>query len=177
MLRLCTALVLLLGAGSGRGIEFAPWARHVRPHRAWTSLDFRNPHTGMFLAARAGTEDPKAQATLTLTAMPMQGCRPDIVLVLKTAEPAQRDSETLGEIRARWDESGRQSFRGFIVRQGGDPFVFVRILDGLSPDTLREHGTLRVALPDGGAAAFSVEGFESAWSTALETCRSFLGPD
>lgn len=175
-LRLCTVLGLFLGAGSGRGIDFTAWARHLRQHQAWTSLDFRDPNTGMFLAARAGTEDPKAQATLTFTAMPAQACRPDAVLVLKAAAPARRDSETLGEIRVHWDGLGRQSFRGLIVRQGGDPFVFARILDGFSPDILREHRTLRVALPDGGSAAFSLEGFESAWSMALETCRAFLGP-
>lgn len=173
-LRLLAVLALLLRMEIGRGVDFTPWARHLEHHRAWTSLDFRNPRTGMFFAARAGTEDVQSQATLTLTAMPAGQCQPDLVIVLNTGEPAPRNSEEPGMISVRWDNARLQHIRVLMVRQGGDSFVFARILGELSLDLLRRHKLMQVTLPGRESATFSLEGFDAAWSRALAICRSFL---
>jgi hypothetical protein len=176
MRRLLAALMLFLGAERGDGVDLTPWARHMRHHRDWTSVDFRDPVSGLFLAARAGTEDEQRNATLTLTAAPAQGCVADFVIVLKTDTPASRDSDEFARIAVRIDALATQSLEARIVRQGGDSFIFVQILDEFRLDTLKDRKTMTVVMPDAQVANFSLEGFDSAWSTAQATCRSFAAP-
>jgi hypothetical protein len=174
--QLFTALILFLSAGLSCGIDFTPWARHMHQHQDWTSLDFRDPFTGLFLAARAGTEDKRSNATLTLTAMPARGCAADFVVVVKDDAPAVRDSEEFTGIAARIDDLKPQRLGARIVRQEGDPFIFVQILDEVRPDTLKDRQTMAVVLPNARVAIFSLRGFGPAWSIARATCQSFLTP-
>jgi hypothetical protein len=176
MPRLFAALVLFLCAESGAGVDLSLWARHMRQHRDWTSVDFRDPVSGLFLAARAGTEDARSNATLTLTAAPAQGCAADFVIVFKTDAPASRDSEDFARITARIDALAPRRLGARIERQGGDPFIFVQILNEVRPDMLKDHRTMAVAIPGAQAATFSLEGFDSAWNTAQATCRAFAAP-
>jgi hypothetical protein len=173
---LLAALVLAIGAGSSEGADLSLWARHQTQHRDWVSVDFRDPLNGLFLAARAGTEDQRNDATLTFTAIPAQRCEAEVVIVLKTSEAALKSGEYDATIAIGIDALAPWSLEARIVRQRNDPFMFVQPLEAVRSDLLRGRAAMTVTLPDGRYAAFSLAGFDSAWDAAVATCLSFLAP-
>jgi hypothetical protein len=171
-----SAAWLCLATGPVHGIDLSAWARHHRQYRDWTVVDFRDPLTGLFLAARAGTEDPGTHATLTITAGPADGCAPEAVVVIGEGGPAASNSEEIRFISAILDDQAPQRFRVLLVRQKGDQFLFMQVLEGLDPGRLQGHRKLGLALPGGAIARFSLAGFASAWKEAEGSCRAFLPP-
>lgn len=167
---------LLLNGGNGEAVDLGSWARHTRQHGEWTSLDFRHPVTGQFIAARAGTEDPQTHTTLTLTAAPVQNCGAELVIVHQAGAPASRGTDEPTQVGFRLNGLSPSQFRARLVIPVGDSFVFAQLLDEPPLDALRNHGSLTVDLPAIGPASFSLDGFESAWNTAQETCQMFLAP-
>ncbi|MGZ8219036.1 hypothetical protein [Methylomagnum sp.] len=167
---------LALNMGSAEAVDLGPWARHVLRHGEWTSLDFRHPATGLFLAARAGTEDPRTATTLTLTAAPTQGCAAEAVIVHKAGAPASRGRDEATTASLQLDGLPPRQLRARLVMPRGDVFVFAQLLDEPPLDALKNHGTLTVSLSEVGRASFSLDGFESAWTTAWEACQAFLAP-
>ncbi len=176
MRRLLALLVVLVAAPSTDGTDLSPWGRHERHHGDWITVEFRDPLSGLFLAARAGTEDPPNKATLTFTMAPARDCVADLAIIVKTDAPASEDSENSAAIAARIDDSEPRRYEALIVRQRNDPFMFVQLLDEPRPDRLTRHKTLTVALPDGRWIGFSLKGFDSAWQAIDKLCRSFMAP-
>lgn len=173
MPRRLAALLLLLWAGTDPvAIDLGRWARHLKHHGDWTSLDFRHPETGLFLAARAGTEDPQAGATLTLTMAPAVDCVVDTVLVFKDRVPARVDAEEAIQVALAADGAPPRVARARLVRVAGDVFFFVQLAGGLP--VAGNRARLTVTLPDGRQAQFSLRGFEEARQAAFATCQSFL---
>ena len=62
------------------------------------------------------------------------------------------------------------------MKERGDPFLFVEVLDQLSPDDLKNRESLTITLPGKANVRFSLRGFEPAWNQALRSCRSFVAP-
>jgi hypothetical protein len=174
LLRLFTLAILALSASNGHAIDLGAWARHLQQHEDWTSLDFRNPVSGLFLVARAGTEDKRTGTTLTLTAAPAQGCEAETVIVRKTDAPVSKDTDKLVRVSFQVNGLAPQSLRARLTAQRGDFFIFVQLLEGIPFDVLKNHQMMVVNLPNARRAVFSLAGFESAWSTAQEVCKSFL---
>ncbi len=174
--RLFALCILALSAAPTYGIDFGHWARHQREHRDWTSLDFRNPATGLFLAARAGTEDRRTHTTLTLTMAPAQGCEVDAVLVKKMDTPVSTATDTTVHVTIQMDGLAPQRLPARLITEPGDLFIFVQILNGLSFGKLKDHQVLSVTLPKGDSASFSLAGFENAWAVTEKVCKSFLLP-
>lgn len=168
--------LLALNIGMAGAVDLGPWARHMLRHGEWTSLDFRHPVTGLFVAARAGIEDPRAAATLTLTAAPGQGCAAETVIVHKAGAPASREVDELRTVALQLDGPPSRRFRARLVQPRGDVFIFAQLLDELPLDELKNHGRLTADVPRAGRASFSLDGFASAWTTAQETCQAFLKP-
>ena len=152
------------------------WARHQQAHRDWTSLDFRSPTTGLFVAARAGTEDQSTRTTLTLTMAPVQGCAADAVLVRETDAPVSTARDDLIHVTIQVDDSPLQRLPARLLMEPGDFFIFVQFLSGLPFDRLKNHQVLAVSLPNGQSARFSLAGFDDAWTAAEAVCKSFLVP-
>ncbi len=168
--------ILALSAVPAYGIDFGHWARHQQEHRDWTSLDFRDPDTGLFLAARAGTEDKHTHTTLTLTMAPTHGCTVDAVLVRKTDAPISVASDRFVDVTFQVDDLAPQRLSARLVTEPGDLFIFVQLLDRFPFNELKNHQVLAVILPNGHNARFSLAGFEDAWADAEEVCKSFLAP-
>lgn len=172
--RLFALALLVLNASNTHAVDLGPWARHLQQHEDWTSLDFRNPINGLFVVARAGTEDKRTDTTLTLTAAPAQDCKAETVIVEKTDAPVSRDTDKLVRVSFQVDGLAPERIPARLVAERGDFFVFVQLIDGIPFDLLKNHRAIAVKLPSGRRAVFSLAGFESAWSTAQEVCRSFL---
>jgi len=172
--RWAAALILSLVAGTSESIDLGQWARHLVRHGDWTSLDFRDPFSGVFLAARAGTDDPRTKATLAFTAAPKQGCVPDVTIAIHVGRPAITGSEQLSRVAVQLDEGTPRYLKARIVIPQDDVFVFVEFLEKLSPNLLRNHQMMVVTIPDGERLEFSLRGFESAWKTAHATCLAFM---
>lgn len=166
--------ILAAGASNSNGIDLGPWARNPQQHGDWTSLDFRDPISGLFVAARAGTEDKRTDTTLTLTAAPAQSCKAETVIVKKTDTPVSKDTNKLIRLTFQVDGLPSQRLRARLVAERGDFFIFVQFLDEIPFDTLKNHRTMVVNLPNARPAVFSLAGFESAWSVTQEVCQSFL---
>jgi hypothetical protein len=175
--RWATVLILVLVVRTSEGIDLGQWARNMLYHDDWTSLDFRDPFLGMFLAARAGTDDQRTKATLAFTAAPTQRCVPEVAIAINVGQPAFTGSEQLSRVTVQFDGETPQYLAVRVVRPQDDVFVFVEFLDWLSPDLLRNYRTMAVAIPDREPMVFSLKGFDSAWNTAQATCRSFMPPD
>lgn len=173
---LLVPILFTLSSGRSDGVDMSQWARHQRVHLDWTSVDFRNPDTGLFLAARAGTEDKHADVTLTLTSTPVQGCLPDTVLIRKTVSPVVSSLDEITQVAARFDSMPAQQVSSRYVTKKGDWFVFVQLIDELPMAALKTYEVLTVTLPDGHPARFSLVGFEHAWAEAESMCRAFLTP-
>lgn len=174
--RAIAALLLALNVGMAGAVDLGPWARHLRQHGAWTSLDFRHPVTGLFLAARAGIEDPRTAATLTLTAAPGQDCAAEAVIVHKISAPVGRGVDELRTVALQLDGSPPRQFQARLVQPRGDVFIFTQLPDELPLDELKNHSKLTVDVPGAGRTSFSLAGFASAWAAAQETCQAFLMP-
>ncbi len=173
---LLVPILFTLSSGTSDGVDMSQWARHQRVHRDWTSVDFRDPDTGLFLAARAGTEDKHAGVTLTLTSTPVQGCAPDTVLIRKTVSPVASNRDEIAQVTARFDSMPARQLSSRYVTQIGDWFVFVQLIDELPVAALRNYQVLAVTLPDGHPARFSLVGFDHAWAEAESVCRAFVTP-
>jgi len=175
--RWATVLILVLVARTSEGIDLGQWARNMLHHDDWTSLDFRDPFLGMFLAARAGTDDPRTKATLTFTAALRQQCVLDVSIAINVGQPAVIGSEQLSRATVQFDGTTPRYLSVRIVSPRDDSFVFVEFLEKISPDLVRNYQTMVVAIPDREPSVFSLKGFDSAWDTAQATCRSFMLPD
>lgn len=143
-------------------------------HGDWTSLDFRDPFSGMFLAARAGTDDPRTKATLAFTVTPKQRCVPEVTIAINVGRPAITGSERLSRVAVQLDGTTPRYLKVRIVSPQDDVFVFVELLEKLRPELLRNHRTMVVTVPNGERLAFSLKGFDSAWKTAHATCLAFM---
>lgn len=172
--RWAAALILILVAGASEGIDLSRWARHMVRHGDWTSLDFRDPFSGVFVAARAGTDDPRTKATLAFTAAPKQGCVPDVTIAINVGQPAVTGSEQLSRVAVQFDGGTPRYLQTRVAIPQDDVFVFLEFLKKLSPNLLRNHQTMVVTIPDGEPLTFSLKGFESAWKTAHATCLAFM---
>lgn len=176
-LRRPLALAALLAlAGDGTGVDLGPWAREERRYQDWISVDFREPYSGLFLAARAGTEDAKSRATLTLTAAPAYRCEPETVVVIQQDKPEPKDATHTATLVAQIDAQAPRRLSARVVKERGDAFLFIEVLDQLSPDDLKNRQGLTLTLPGAPGVRFSLRGFEPAWSQALRSCRSFIVP-
>jgi hypothetical protein len=175
--RWAAAIILVLMAGTGEGIDLSHWARHMLRHDDWTSVDFRDPVFGMFLAARAGTDDPQTKATLAFTAAPKQECVPDVTIAINVGQPAFTGSEELARVAVQLDGTAPRYLKARIVSPQNDVFVFVELLDELDPNLLRSHRRMVVTTPDGERLTFSLKGFDRAWETAQAVCLSFMPPE
>lgn len=170
------ALSLLTMAHPAHGIDMQAWGRNLRHHQDWTSVEFRNPVTGIFIASRAGSEDPKRGATLTLTAAPMDGCAASVVLVIATASPNPRDAEEQVTMGFGLDDFKPAETDARIVLPRGDRFEFIEILGDFDPSTLENHRTASFSLGKILVARFSLKGFAEAWSEVQRVCQGFVSP-
>jgi hypothetical protein len=173
---LALAAALMAVARNGAGVDLGPWAREERRSQDWVSVDFREPYSGLFLAARAGTEDAKSRATLTLTAAPAYRCAPETVVVIQQDKPEPQDATQAATLVAQIDTQAPRRLRAQIVKERDDVFLFVEVLDRLSPDDLKHHQSLTITLPGKPSVRFSLRGFEPAWNQTLRSCRSFSAP-
>jgi hypothetical protein len=174
ILRWLLTLAFWLAAEPARSVGLTPLARDLRHYGAWSAVEFRDPRTGLFLAARADTEDRRTHTTLTCTAGLADRCEPEAVVVIRRNLPALRSSEEAAYASARLDEQAPQAFRVVLVKAESDFFVFVQMLGSFRPELLEAHGRLSLALPSGRSSSFSLVGFGDAWRDARGRCRSFL---
>lgn len=175
----CSGLLLLFAIllpHPVAAIDLGDWARHPARFGDWTALDFRDPATGLFLAARAGVEDPASGATLTVTGAPVDGCRFETVIVLAEAQPASDDREATWPLVLRVDGGQAQSLQAVHVRVRGDRFAFLALPADLDLGVLRRARRITFALPDGRGLEFSGTGMSPALAAAETTCRGFLSP-
>jgi hypothetical protein len=169
--------VLALRAMPASATDLGAWAQRMTPHERWTSVEFRDPYSGEFLVSRAGTEDAKARATLTLTASPMDACLPDVVIVFERDAPAVGDLERSDAIDLQIDRRPPTRTPVRIVTQQSDRFEFVQFESPFDTRRLAGHRVLRVRRPQELRAEFSLHGFAGAWQSALARCRNFLPVD
>ena len=129
LLRPLALATALLSAGNGSGVDLGPWAREERRYHDWISVDFREPYSGLFLAARAGTEDAKSRATLTLTTAPAYSCEPETVVVIQQDKPEPKDATQAATFMAQRCPKAppparadrERTRRPFPVRRGAGP--------------------------------------------------------
>lgn len=156
------------------GIDLRDWGRNMRRHKDWTSVEFRHPFTGMFIASRAGTEDLARYATLTLTASPLENCTANTVVVIKRRTPNPVDVERISRVGIDIDGLNFAETDARIVMPKGDQFEFIEILGPFATARLNEGRTMTISLGQGQIARFSLKGFTSAWTEARRTCRKFV---
>ncbi|MBM4201787.1 MAG: hypothetical protein FJ189_10945 [Gammaproteobacteria bacterium] len=157
--------------------DLGAWVQKMEPHERWHSVEFRDPYSGKFLVSRAGTEDTRARATLTLTASPLDACLPDVVIVFERDAPAVADLERSEEIQLQIDRRPPTRVPVRIVTQQRDRFEFVQFESLFDTRNLAGHRVLRVRKPPELRAEFSLRGFAGAWQTALSLCQNFLPVD
>ena len=115
------------------------WARNVRRYENWTSVEFRDTYTGMFIASRAGTEDSARHATLTLTASPLDRCVASAVVVIELPSPNPADEE-LAQIGIGIDDLKLSRIDARIVMPKDDQFEFIEILGPYDTGRLNDRG-------------------------------------
>ena len=175
--RIILTLLLALAAAPAVAIDLGLFAQRLTEHERWTSLEFRDPVSGIFIASRAGTEDPRARATLTLTASPAEICLPDIVIVYERAEDSPIDIERADILEWQLDRRRAGTMPIRIVRQQGDRFEFVQFDAALDLNKLAGRRVLRFRNPPELRAEFSLRGFSEAWRAARSVCEDFLPSD
>lgn len=163
-----------IGAEPAFGIDLRDWAQNVRRHRDWTSVEFRNPITGMYIASRAATEDLARQATLTLTASPLEGCRADAVVVIQRGSLNPSDVEELTQVSIDLDDLYFSQLDARIVLPRGDQFAFIEILGPYDTARLAHHRRMTVSLGSLRIARFSLKGFSRAWREVRRICWGFV---
>jgi hypothetical protein len=175
---MATGPVILLGfwivAEPAFGVDLQDWGRNMRQHQDWTSVEFRNPFTGMFVASRAGTEDLKRHATLTLTASPLEGCVASTVVVIELASPNQADVEEINPVSIDIDDLRSPETGVKIVMPRGDRFEFIEIPGPYDTGRLKDRQLMAISLWHVQIARFSLKGFDSAWGEAQRVCQKFL---
>lgn len=172
----CAALLALAARPAG-AVDFGDWAQRMKQHEHWTSVEFRDPYSGKFLASRAGTEDRRVKATLTLTAHPADGCIPEVVIVFERGADGGGDTEKSDLLELQFDRLRPTKMPIRIVREQGDPFEFVQFAAPLDPKSLAGHRVLRLRAPPELRAEFSLRGFTAAWRTARSVCEDFSPGD
>ncbi len=174
--RIGTAIgpLILLGfwmAEPAFGVDLQDWGRIVGRHENWTTVEFRNPSTGRFIASRAGTEDLMRHATLTLTASPSEGCVASAVVVIELESPNQTDVEDLNQVRIGIDDLPPSKTGARIVMPRGDHFEFIEILGPYDTARLNDRRMMTISLWHFQIARFSLKGFADAWGEARRLCQ------
>ncbi|RYU62486.1 hypothetical protein EWI61_03120 [Methylolobus aquaticus] len=166
--------VLMVLSGPIPAVDLGDWAQRVQQYERWTAVEFRDPYSGQYLASRAGSEDPRARATLTLTANPGEDCLPEVVIVI------EHDAAILGRIdqadTLRWRVDGGATTAMPIrrIREPGDRFEFLRFERPFDLAGLAGHRRLLIRVAPDVRAEFSLRGFDGAWHAARSVCENFV---
>ena len=156
------------------GIDLREWARNLHHHEDWTSVEFRDPFTGMFIASRAATEDLTRHATLTLTASPVEDCLARTVVVIELASPNPADVEKFSKVGIEIDDLRLLETDAKIVMPRDDHFVFIEIPGPYDTARLNDRLMMTISLGHVQIARFSLKGFASAWGEAQTLCQGFV---
>jgi hypothetical protein len=175
LIGLCAAI----HAASIFGMDLESGIRNLRRYQQWFAMDFRSPYSGLFLSARASTEDRRKDATLNITASPDNErgrCSEKIEVLFKLQKPAETDSDRDGLVEIQLGNTEPRLLSSKVSTLRGNEFLFVHVLGDLRPSELRGHRSLLVNARGVGFAEFSLQGFPDAWKTASATCAGFQPP-
>ena len=104
-------LALIFPLASSHGVDLTSSIRNIRRHQQWMSTELRHPMTGMFLVARASTEDRNKDATLNVTLIPDGSqCSETIEVLFKLESPAQEDVHREGLVEFVLDNQEPQIY-------------------------------------------------------------------
>lgn len=168
-------LVLIFPITSSHSVDLTAGIRNIRRHQKWMSMELRHPMTGLFLAARASTEDKNQDATLNLTLVPEGSqCRETIEVLLKIEAPAQEGGHRDGLMEFVLDNREPQLLPTKIELAKGDRFVFMQVAGKFRASSFARHRTMLANARGWGLAEFSLLGFSDAWKEAQAKCSAFL---
>ena len=166
--------VLIALSGPILAVDLGDWAQRVQQHERWTAVDFRDPYSGQYLASRAGSEDPRARATLTLTAHPSESCLPDMVIVIERDATALSRVDQADTLEWRVDGGRARMMPVRRIREPGDRFEFLQFEQPFDLQDLARHRRLVIRVAPDARAEFSLRGFTGAWHAARSMCENFL---
>jgi hypothetical protein len=172
--RLLAMGVLIVLSGPILAVDLGDWAQRIQQHERWTAVDFRDPYSGQYLASRAGSEDPRARATLTLTAIPSEGCLPDVVIVIEHDAATLNRLDQADTLEWRVDSGPRRAMPVRRISEPGDRFEFLQFERPFDLEGLGRHRRLVIRVAPDVRAEFSLRGFKSAWHAARSMCENFV---
>lgn len=163
VLRILFAVACASPVATSHGTDMTAGLRNLEKHRDWVSLDIQLPSLGVFLAARAATDDKKHDATLNVTFFPNETrCGGMVELLFKRAFPAEKDETSNVSAKIVFDGEEPRSFPVEIHLFGGDPFLFVSFPKDFPLSALTRHRAMRAEVAEWGSADLSLAGYAAA---------------
>lgn len=142
-------------------------------HQDWVSFSIAG-FAGNIMAARAGTEDKRAQTSLALTYFTENNCKqPPVEVIYKLNNPASsQDSGTVyGNVQV--DNSKPKRIEGTWFKEKGSKFMLISFIDSTFEKEISSGSQVIINFDRYGVARFSLLGSRIAINTAKAECRNY----